>query len=89
MSELVHLSSPEGEPFEVIPSKAGKLLSDGWHFTPTVTEPVSDPSPVPVPVEARDPVVDAEVQANSVPVEVEEDTDPVSVEEEAPKSRRR
>jgi hypothetical protein len=76
----LHLLSPEGEPFEVIEHRAGKLLSEGWTFNPTplersinrideVVEHVAYADDAP----SAGAIVDAQNLANDAPVEVDEE----------------
>jgi hypothetical protein len=38
----LHVLSPQGEPFEVVEQRVGKLLADGWTFNPAPLH-VGDP----------------------------------------------
>lgn len=76
----LHLLSPEGEPFEVVEQRAGKLLSEGWTFNPAplersiqrideVADHVAHASDEP----SAGAIVDAQNLANDAPVEVEQE----------------
>ncbi len=75
----LHLLSPEGEPFEVIEQRAGKLLTEGWSFNPAplhtgaiqIDEIVESVQTAEVVEPSNGAIVDAEVLANDAPVEVE------------------
>lgn len=79
----LHLKSPEGEPFEVIEQRAGKLLTEGWTFnpaplavdTPRIDEVVETVT-VGTPVESNGAIVDAQTFAEDTPVEVEQAPEP-------------
>lgn len=77
----LHLKSPEGEPFEVIEQRAGKLLTEGWTFNPA---PLATDTPrideivdsVSVPAESNGAIADAQTFAVDAPVEVEQAPEP-------------
>lgn len=76
----LHLLSPEGEPFEVVENRAGKLLADGWTFNSAplersihrideIVEHVAYADDAPT----AGAIVDAQNLANDAPVEVVEE----------------